>query len=244
MLQHYERSVSNWQKVNCYQKFSWKGSLNFENNKGLRAKIADYIGLYDDIRELNFDMINIDSLAHTQIMIINATIPLLYVLIFKKYINTYKKKIKNYFRISQQFIGLLLVLSRRCGKTTVAAILAGIIGRRIPCLRIQLFASGRDQSRRILEYVAQMTTQSKLFKFIKSEITLDAVRYKHVSGETTITTNASNDVNSFFFVYSFFYFLFFIFIFKFDLCPFKFDLCPFKGSLFLVSSLMHKKNKF
>ena len=192
------KACSKWARECQKKNFTWKGSIDW-TGMDIEKKIISYLELMSDLQYIKFQNGRPAMLGFTQTLVINRIVPYTVKLLFGEHYHTHKLMILSFLRIYKiNMLGLLLILSRRCGKSSVCALVASKIAKHFPDITIQIFATSQDQSSRILE-LAVLLTEDSVVKATKTKIVFsnDSKR------ASVMQTNPNSKVGLIFFFLSF-----------------------------------------
>lgn len=180
-----------WSFKSSESEFNWRGAIDW-NNTDAQIKIEKYLKFIEDLQYIVFPGGNPAALGFIQITVINRSLPKIIKLLFGATYTRNEQKILSYLRIENgdDKLGLIMILSRRCGKSSAVAFLISKIAKHFPGLLIQLFATSQDQSTRILEMSGALNGDCETMKMTKKKLD-----FKGENGlVSSIQTNPNSEV--------------------------------------------------
>jgi hypothetical protein len=136
------------------------------------------------------------SLGYSQVEIINVIVRLLMPLLFRFSYETNSEIIHSMLRCPMELpMGVILILSRRCGKSTVIAHIAVNVCKHFGYQTFQLFARTEDQSAIIAQLGANLLRGKTGELPDGCRITKTSITFKGAGGSTsTMSANPATDV--------------------------------------------------
>lgn len=137
------------------------GNIDLENDVSLCTALNRYDEMLQDMATITLPGKPESSLGYSQVEIINVIIKLLIPLLFKHHYDTNHEIILSMLRcITPLPYGVVLVLSRRCGKSTIIAHISITVCKYFGNNIFQLFARTRDQASVIAQLAGNLVRDS------------------------------------------------------------------------------------